>query len=95
MTDMKVKPKKRRGEIRQDFYGTWFIILKEGHDERFVGRLLPEEFERVMEGEKRQCERTRGLIYKRGKKIWLERDVDKELDINQVWTLSVNPFILN
>ena len=65
------KPKKRKGEIREDYYGTWFIILKEGHDERWVGRLLPEEFERVMSGEKYYSERCNGLLYKRGKKILL------------------------
>jgi len=88
------KPKKRKGEIRQDYYGTWFIILKEGHDERWVGSILEHDFEKLMSGKKIYSEKTKGLLYKRGIKIWLERDIDKEFNNNQIWTLVINPFFM-
>jgi len=86
---MAEKVRKRKGELREDFYGTWHMVLKDGHDERWIGKLLPEEYERIINGEKYYCTISKCTIYKKGLKIWVEKDVDKELNNNQVWTLYI------
>jgi len=86
----KQKPIKKKGDLRRDWYGTWHIVTRSGRDEYFLGRLQEGVFERLMNGEKIRCDIIHGLLYKKGKKIWLEKDLDKELGRTEwVWVLTL------